>query len=281
VAVADGRDFTASDMNIAAIPGPGQESRPTSGVIPTVISTAVAQQIWPNRTAVGRTLKFSRMNNQEMEFRIIGIVEPIRHWGLAEDAGEGLYFPYNGVAQWPLGLLDVGIRHDGRPEQVAAAARAALRELEPELPIREIVSMEERMSGSVATPRFYATLLTVFAIVAFLLAAAGVYGSMLYMVGMRRREMGIRLALGAASGDVVRIVLARGALLVVTGTILGLLAAVASTRVLQSFVFEVSVTDPWSFAASAALLGTVAMLACWLPARRAGRVDPVAMLRTE
>jgi putative ABC transport system permease protein len=279
IAITRGRGFEPADRNYGQIPGPMTEHLPPPRAIPVVISRAVAEQVWPGADPIGRQLLFDR---RELTFTVVGVVEPVRHWGYAEEPDAEAYLPYDGVTGWPLGLLDIGIRHDGRsPEQVGAAARAVLRELAPDLPIREIASMEERMSGSVATPRFYATLLTTFAGIAFLLAAAGVYGSMLYMVGMRRREMGIRLALGAASRDVVRIVLARGALLVITGTALGITAALASTRVLRSLVFDLSVTDPVSFTLAAGLLAAVAMLACWVPARRAGRVDPVTMLRVE
>ncbi len=274
----EGRDFGSTDQGIQSLPAPADEGGSGPPVIPTVVNRIVAERLWPGRSAIGRSLQRS---GETGEMRVIGVVEPILHWRLEREAGPEVYVPYAAVAQWRLGLFDIAIRHDGPAAPVAAAVRAALRELEPELPIIRIMPMEDRISGSIATPRFYATLLATFAVLALVLAAAGVYGSMLYVVGLRRREMGIRLALGADSGDVVRLMLGRGVALIVVGMLFGLAGALASTRVLRSLVFDVSVTDPLALITAATVLAGSGLLACWLPARRAGRADPTASLRTD
>jgi predicted permease len=278
VSLVEGRDFLASDQNIPSLPGPMYEGQDAPPVISAIVNRLVAERIWPGRSAIGRSLILRPRNT---ELRIVGVVEPILHWRLDREPGPEVYVPFAAVAGWPLGLFDIAIRHDGPAAPVTTAVRTALRVLEPELPIIRVMPLEDRISESIATPRFYAALLSTFAMLALVLAAAGVYGSMMYVVGLRRREMGIRLALGANSGDVVRLVLVRGAALVITGTILGLAGAIAATRVLRSLVFDVSVTDPMTLASAALLLAASGVIACWVPARRAARTDPVAMLRTE
>jgi putative ABC transport system permease protein len=281
----EGRDIEAAERNSAqvpfrpalALPGESQNALPT-GPLPVVLGRPMAERLFPGGGAVGRLLRFGHM---DVQLRVVGVVDPIMHWGLDAGPGENVYVPFEAIAAWPLGLLDIAVRHDGGSAPAVAAARAAVRELAPDLPIDRVTTMEERIAGSIATPRFYTSLLSTFALLAFILAAAGVYGSMLYVVGLRKREMGIRLALGARSGHVVGLVLRRGLGLVLAGTVLGLVAARLATRALRSLVFEVSVTDPVTLGAAAAALAATGLLACWLPARRAARVDPVSMLRSE
>jgi ABC-type antimicrobial peptide transport system permease subunit len=171
------------------------------------------------------------------------------------------------------------VRHDGPAAPLAHAIREAVHANAPDLPIGVIESMDARVSRSVATPRFYATLLLAFAALALLLAAAGVYGTVLYSVGQRRREFGIRMALGANTPDLTRLVLGRGLLLIALGLTAGVGGAFGFTRVLESIVYDVSVVDPTSFAAAALVLAAAALIACWVPARSAGRADPMRTLR--
>jgi putative ABC transport system permease protein len=154
-------------------------------------------------------------------------------------------------------------------------------DLDPNLPIPDIASMEERMSRSVADERFYSVILASFAVVALLLAAGGVYATFLYSVRQRVRELGIRLALGARRADVIRLVMRRGLLLTLTGIVVGLGAAAIGARVLTSMVFGISAHDPLTYAVVSALMAVVALGACLAPALRAGRTDPIETLRAD
>lgn len=287
----DGRDFSHGDRNVRPWVMGGDSAAPPAHV-PVIVSRRIAERFWPGESAIGQSIQ---VVNSPMQLDVIGVIEPILHWGLHGGIGDDIggihaasgaspsdvYLPYAASISIGLGLLDIAIRHDGPPGPIATHARAVIGALEPDLPLDRIATMEERVSASIATPRFYAALITTFALLAFVLASAGVYGSMLYIVGLRRREVGIRLALGAESGDVVRLILARGAALVGAGTALGLGMAFAATRLLRGLVFEVSVTDPRTLGAAATLLALTGVLACWLPARRAGRIDPASMLRND
>ncbi len=210
----------------------------------------------------------------------MGVVEDIRHWRLNTDITQSIYVPFAPFAG-PIELLDVAVRHEGGMAGIADLIRRAVWEIEPNLPLGAIASMESRISRSVATPRFYASLLMTFAVVAFVLAAGGIYGSMLYSVGQRQRELGIRIALGAERRDVLRMIVGRGMLLTAIGIGLGLAGAYALSRTLESLVFGITATDPATFVIVSVLLSTVALLACFLPAARAARTDPIETLRAE
>jgi putative ABC transport system permease protein len=167
------------------------------------------------------------------------------------------------------------------PAGVAEGIRAEIRRAAPDLPIESTVTMDEAVAASVAQPRFQTLLVALFAAAATLIATCGIYGLMAYAVTQRRREIGVRMALGAGRGDVLRLVLSRALRIVAAGVIVGLAGAVAVTRVLQTFLFEVTPTDPIAFATVTLLLMAVGLLAAWLPARRATRIDPCAALRAE
>jgi len=167
------------------------------------------------------------------------------------------------------------------PLSLAPALRNAVHEVDPALPVYQVMTMDERLSNSVAARRFNLLLLGVFAALALLLAAVGVYGVIAYVVTQRTREVGIRMALGAQRSDVVRLFIKQGMALVLFGVGLGLLGAFALTRVMTSLLFGVSANDPLTFAGVALLLSAIAMLACYLPARRAARTDPLVALRHE
>lgn len=159
------------------------------------------------------------------------------------------------------------------------AIRRLVRELDPTLAVSAVIPMSDRLASTIAEPRFYTSLLMTFAIVALALAAVGIYATMAYVVGSRTREFGIRMALGAPAARVVRLVLRQGGTLAGLGLVLGLLGAAALSRVLAGFLFGITATDPWTFVAAATLLGGVALMACFVPARRATRVDPVRTLK--
>jgi predicted lysophospholipase L1 biosynthesis ABC-type transport system permease subunit len=167
------------------------------------------------------------------------------------------------------------------PASVAEGIRAEIRRAAPDLPIEITVTMDEAVAASVAQPRFRTLLLALFAIAATLIAACGLYGLMAYAVTQRRREIGVRMALGATRRDVLRLVLTRALRIVVVGVIVGLAGAAGVTRVLQRFLFGVTPTDPIAFTIVTLLLMAVGLIAAWLPARRATRIDPSAALRAE
>jgi putative ABC transport system permease protein len=153
--------------------------------------------------------------------------------------------------------------------------------MDPNLPLTQVLTMNEVVSLSIYRPRLIAILFGVFAVVALLLASVGIYGVMAYSVGQRTHEIGIRMALGAQRGDVLRLIVMQGMKLIVVGAVIGLAGALAFTRLIRNLLFEISTTDPVTFAFIAALLGIVALLACYIPARRATKVDPMVALRVE
>jgi putative ABC transport system permease protein len=167
------------------------------------------------------------------------------------------------------------------PDNLAPAVRGQVKAMDSDLPIINVRTMTEVVSRSVWQPRLYAILFGVFAAVALALASIGVYGVMAYSVSERTREIGVRVALGAQRRDVLKLVMAQGMSLTMIGAGVGLGAALALTRLMRSMLFEVSATDPLTFAALAVLLSVVAMLACYMPARRATKVDPIVALRCE
>jgi len=167
------------------------------------------------------------------------------------------------------------------PLSLSAAVNQEIRKVDPSLPITNMRSLEQLVSASLATNRFSMTLLGLFAAVGLVLAAVGVCGVMAYLVTQRTREIGIRMALGAQVSSVLKLVIRQGMVLVFAGVVIGLFAALALTRVMENLLFEVKPTDPATFVVVAVLLGAVALFACWLPARRATKVDPIVALRYE
>jgi putative ABC transport system permease protein len=178
---------------------------------------------------------------------------------------------------WP--TTTIGVRSAVDPTSLTAAVRQQVLALDRDLPVFNVRTMEQAMANSVASNRLNTLLLGIFAAVAFILAAVGIYGVMSYSVAQRAHEIGIRMALGARSLDVLKLVVGQGMALILIGTAWGLAGAFALTRFMKTLLFGVSATDPWTFAAVALSLSGVALLACYLPARRATKVDPLATLR--
>jgi ABC-type antimicrobial peptide transport system permease subunit len=178
-------------------------------------------------------------------------------------------------------FLSMALRVAGDPESVAAPARRALAQLDPALPLFRVRTLEQLARNSVAQPRLYATLLALFAGTAVLLAVVGVYGVMSFNVARRTRDIGVRIALGATSASVLRLVLSEGARITAAGLGLGIVAAWATTRVLRSQLYGIAPTDPVTFLIAAVLLSAVAVIACYVPARRATRVDPLIAIKSE
>jgi putative ABC transport system permease protein len=206
------------------------------------------------------------------------VVGDVRQYGLGQEVRPEIYVPF---AQLPSSFLTVVLRTTGDPLALTEAVRREVRSLDPNLPVERFTTLDEIVQRSVAQPRFYTTLLTLFAAVALALAAVGIFGVMSFAVAQRTREIGIRVALGAVPGDVLRLVVGRAVLLAAGGVAVGLVGALFLTRWMTSLLFGVGATDPLTYLAVAATLLGVATAASYLPARAATRVDPMIALRAE
>jgi putative ABC transport system permease protein len=207
----------------------------------------------------------------------VGVVEDVRFSGLAGPL-DAMYSPV--TEGWPRALF-LFIRTSAPPGQLTSPLRDALKALDASVPLDDIASMEERLYTSVAQPRQWATLLGAFAGVALGLAAVGVFGMLSYMVSTRRREIGVRMALGAGRRSVVGMIVGNGFLHAIVGSVLGLVVALISTRMLTSVLYDVRAADPRTLALSTIALLSVALVACWLPARRAAAIAPLEAIRHE
>lgn len=237
-----------------------------------IISDLLASQTFPNEDPIGKRL-IMMMGNQPYE--IIGIVGDIRHRALESSPLPAMYLP----AYQP--GTNVVIRTKGDPGALAAAARKEVQALDPDQPVAALRTMKSWLDTAVAAPRYRTGLIGLFALVALILASTGIYGVMSYSVTQRTHEIGVRMALGAKRFDVLKLVVRQGMLLVVVGVLIGVAAAIGLTRVMSSLLFGVTAKDPFTFAAVAAVLTLVAFIACYLPARRATKVDPLVALRYE
>jgi putative ABC transport system permease protein len=246
-----------------------------------IITEAAAKKFFPNENPIGRyiTMGYGRDKGKPQPGgEIVGIASDVKDRGLAYDAWPEIYLPY---PQMPVSSVDVLIRTQVDPITLAKSVDAAVHELDPELPVGRVQSLETLMSASISQPRFYALLLGFFASVAVSLAALGIFGVMSYSVVQRSREIGVRLALGANPSEVRMMVLRQAMALALVGVFGGILGALALSRTIGSLLFQLSPTDPPTLAVLAALLSLVAFLASFLPARQATRVDPLITLRSE
>jgi ABC-type antimicrobial peptide transport system permease subunit len=206
------------------------------------------------------------------------VVGSVRHTALDEDLRPEIYIPF---AQYPVSFMTLVIRTDGDPLRLVAAVRNQVQAVDKDQPISNINRMDALLARTVSQPRFNLLLLAIFAGLALLLAAVGIYGVMSYLVTQRTHEIGVRIALGAQTHDVIKLVVRQGMALTLTGVVIGLIAAFGLTRLIKNLLFGVSATDPVTFSMIAILLSGVALLACYLPARRATKVDPIVALRQE
>jgi putative ABC transport system permease protein len=247
-----------------------------SAPLVVVVNQTMAKTYWPRESAIGHRVRTSGGNSPWRS--IVGVVADVKNAALDRPAGTELYFSF---PQLPRQLSWVVVRAQGDPMGLTGAVRDGIRGLDRGLPISNIGSMGDVMATARSRPRFLTLLLTMFSSLSLVLASLGIYGVISYAVAQRTNEIGIRMALGAGGGDVVRLIGASGVRLALAGTALGATGAFALTRFLSGMLFGVSSLDPLTFVAMAATLIGVTMLACYIPARRASRVDPLIALRYE
>ncbi|HEX4948284.1 MAG TPA: ABC transporter permease [Blastocatellia bacterium] len=246
-----------------------------------VIDETMAKKYWPNEDPLGKRIGIlGEGTPQEPKWReIVGIVGHAKHRNLEGESRVQYYLPY---AQRPTtSNMFLVLRTAGDPTSIAGAVRNTVRNLDKELPVFRVTTMEQLVADSMAQRRFTLWLLGIFAVTALLLAAVGLYGVLAYSVSQRSHEIGIRMALGAQSRDVQKMVVGQGMKLVLLGTGIGLVGAFMLMRLMGSLLFGVGAADPVTYVVIAALLASVALLACWIPARRATKVDPMIALRYE
>jgi putative ABC transport system permease protein len=272
IALIRGRDFTKQDEAQAA------------GVV--IINQSFQRRYFPDEDPVGKRITLGGYDDQLGE--IVGVVGDVRHWWAGTEAEPEMYWDNSQVwmARSPTlsrlrRSLTLALRTDADPQSLIRDVRREVIALDKALPVTGVKTMEEQMGASMAGKRFNTLLLSLFAALALILAVVGLYGVISYTVAERTREVGVRMALGAQTGDVLRLVIGRGMALTLAGVGIGLLASFALTRLMKDMLFEVGPTDPLTFVAIAVLLTAAALTACYIPARRATKVDPMFALREE
>ncbi len=256
-----GRDF--NDHDTAGAP------------LVAIVSQETVKRLWGTEDPLGRVI---RVVGSGKEFTVVGVVGDVRLSALGEEPIAEMYFP---AAVRLAALMDVAVRTQGKPEEALAAIRRTVRGLDSELPVATVRTLDQWVEGNAAQPRLNSALLAVFACVALLIAAVGIYGVLSYSVNQRSREIGVRMALGAPRAAVLRMIVGEGMRMGIAGIAAGLLGAVAVSRVLSSMLFGVQARDPLTFASVAAILIVIALAACYFPARRATAIDPVIALRED
>ena len=256
-----GRDFANTD---------------TAGSPPVaIVNEAFARANWPGESALGKRIKLVRTGEL---LEIVGIVADVRTWPAAMTPKPIIYYPYGQQTRWATFFI---VRAEGDPAALTSVIRDRIQTVEPNTSAATIRTLREQMSRPLQRPRFNMILMVLFAGLATVLAVVGVYGVVSFATAQRTREIGVRMALGAGRGEVLRMVLAGSLRLIAAGIVVGAVAALASARVLQSMLFGVRATDPGTFVAVPLLLAAIALLACYFPARRATQVDPIEALRTD
>ncbi len=240
-----------------------------------IVNESFARRYWPDEESIGKRVM---TNSRSGERVIVGVVGDVHGFGLGEEVKAEVFMPY---LQSPTRGLSIAVRTEADPLGMVAAVRSQVQAVDSAQPVANVMTMNQHLAQSVSEPRFNMLLLGVFAALALALAAVGIYGVMSYTVAQRTHEIGIRMALGAQQNDVVRLIVRQAMVLTVSGVVIGIGAAFALTRVMESLLFGVSATDPATFALISLILMGVALGACFVPARRASKVDPLVALRYE
>jgi putative ABC transport system permease protein len=263
-----------------------QESRDVA-----IVSESLAARYWPGQDPIGKRIKWGLASSRTPWLEIVGVAGDAHDGPLTAEPTIHAYVPFNhlkrdfdalGDAAGPFGrTLRIALRANGDPAALVAPARQQIAALDPSLPVTRIATMEQQVAESVAPQSFSMSVLTAFAVGALLLAAIGLYGLLAFAVAQRTREIGVRIALGASRGSVLGMVVRQGMALVAVGLVIGLIAAVGVTRVMTTLLYRTEPFDPLTFTFVPIVLCAVALLACYLPARRAARTEPMVALRTE
>jgi putative ABC transport system permease protein len=268
MALERGRTFTDAD----------NENAP----VVALVNDTLARQYWPNENPVGKRLMWGRLNPASKTppkwITVVGVVHDTKLYGLANPARLEVYDPLRQDVNNDMDLI-VQSRLD--PSTLTSEIRSAIGAIDKDQPIFAIATMNKLVGDDVSAPRLTLVLLGLFGGLAMVLAAIGIYGVISYSVGQRTREIGVRMALGAQPREVLCLVLGQGGRIALIGIAIGIVAAFGLTRLMSSLLFSVSASDPATFAAAAILLALVAIIACYIPARRAMRVDPMVALRYE
>ena len=267
-------------MGIRIVKGRGFTSLDRAGGAKVLLLTeTAAKKFFPNEDPIGKHVIFG-MNRETgpLEGDIVGIVADVKQSSLAETTLPQFWAPYD---QWPMSNMNVVLHTTRDPQAVVADARGAIKQLDPDLAVAQIKTLDAVLAESVAQPRFYMVLLTAFSIVAIVLSAIGIYGVVAYLVGQRSRELGIRIALGATPSRMVQMVVREGVAMVAVGVGVGIGGALALTQLMGALLFNVKSTDPLTYASVTVLLGAVALVASSVPASRAAHVDPAIAMRAD
>src|SRR5689334_16129119 len=268
-------------MGIPVVQGRAYTDRDNSSApLVMIVNQQTAREIFPDENPIGKRITFGNtdQNRQPVWFEIVGVVANVHSLELREEPEAEIYFS-SLQDYWP--AMSLVVRSSVEPSSLSGSIRQAVNEVDKSVPVSQVQTMEHVVSESITQPRFNLFLLGLFSTVAMLLSAAGIYGVTAYTVTQRTHELGIRLALGAQVGDVLKMILRQGMAVIAVGLVLGLAAAFGLMRLLRSLLFGVGENDPLTFAAITIVLLIVALIACYIPARRATKVDPLEALRTE
>jgi predicted permease len=239
-----------------------------------IVDEKFAQRFWPTENPVGKRI----WRDPKKPYTIVGVVKDVKQYGLDTDGKMAVYFPDRQAGMRGMYLV---VKTVSDPAELSAAVAREIHAVEPAAAVYEVRTMAERLHDSVARQRFAASMLGAFALFALLLTTVGVYGVISYLVSQSKHDLGVRIALGAGAGNIVGLVVRQGMSLTVVGVAVGLMGAVALTRVMASLLFGVTATDTLTFGTVAALLAVAALFATVIPARRATRVDPMTVLRED
>jgi len=261
VPLLQGRDFIEQDGG--------------DGPLNLIVSESFARRFWPNENPIGKRFRSGAF---DLFGTVVGVVGNVRNAGLENEGGPAFYFSYGRIGMPSLAVV---VRTVAPPETMTAALRAPIASIDRDLPVYNVRTLDQLVYNAAGQPRFQTTLLSSFSAVALLLATIGVYGVMAYAVAQRTHEIGVRVALGARTRDVLGLVVRQGMTLSLIGVAIGLTLAFGLTRFLRGLLYQVSATDALTFALIPLLLVGVTLLACYVPARRATKVDPLLALRRE